>query len=273
MIKLSDFIAKPVLSIYEGVNEGVIKTAFFDKKYNKLKYFVMFDDMDNEMEEKVLSIDKIYSAGQDAIMVRNDSSINLLSEVKDKFGKENPINFSVYNLNGSFIGKISDIKMNDKFNMESFILSDNTEISIQSFLSSSCATMIVKNNESNAMLHHFKPKNNILKLDIQENKDVFILKSENEYINQKLQQNSQNNEIMPINAKQTIINLEAKKTDTQLPNVITSNVNFLIGRKATKNIYSPNNEIIVKRNTIINSSNIEIAKKYGKIKELATFSI
>ena len=46
-----------------------------------------------------------------------------------------------------------------------------------------------------------------------------------------------------------------------------------MGRKATKNIYSPSNEIIIKRNAIINANNIEVARRYGKIKELATFSI
>ena len=45
--KLTDFFSKPVLSIYNGTSEGIIKTAYFDKKFKKLKYLVLFDDMDN----------------------------------------------------------------------------------------------------------------------------------------------------------------------------------------------------------------------------------
>jgi len=271
MIKLSDFFSKPVLSIYDGTSEGIIKTAFFDKKFKRLKYFILFDDMDKIIEEKVLAIDKIYNAGENAVVIKNNSNIDLLKSVEAKFEKRNPINCQVFDTMGKFLGTITDVKMNDNFFVESVVLNNAFDLPIDIFVSSQDYIFIVQNKANPVKLHNLRPRKDFPKPQ-QPKQEIFTLTSENEIIKRKLEQ-SLNNGILPLNAKTPTIRLNSKKSDTLLPNKVTSNVNFILGRKATKNIYSPSNEIIVKRNTIINANNIELARKYGKIKELATFSI
>ena len=271
MIKLSDFFSKPVLSIYDGTSEGIIKTAYFDRKFRKLKYFILFDDMDNIVEEKVLALDKIYKVGEDAIVIRNNSCLELLKSMEAKLEKNNPINSQVFDTTGKYLGLITDLKMSDNFLVETIVINNTYEVPISMFISSNSHIFIIQNNLNPIATKNFRPRTDFPKTQ-QTNQEIFTLTSENEIIKRKLEESLNNSNIAPINKKTPVLKLSTKN-DTLLPNKVTSNVNFLIGRKATKNIYSPSNEIIVKRNTIISTNNIELARKYGKIKELATFSI
>lgn len=268
MFKLSDFISKPIISIYDGAIEGIIKSAIFDKKFNRLKCFIIFDEFDDIIEEKCLAINKIYSIGDDSIVIRNNACLEPIKGVEATFEKKNPINLSVYDSTGKYMGIISDLNFDDKFYVKSLVLDNLYEIQTVNFISSNKTVFIVQNTIKHISLNNFAPKNINSKLD--KGEDVYILKSENEIIKEKIQKVF-DAEFDSINDKQII--LRDKKIDLQLPNKITSNVNFLVGRKATRNIYSPTNEVIVKKNSVINANNIEIIKKYGKLKELATFSI
>lgn len=270
MFKLSDFISKPIISIYEGTSEGIIKSAIFDKKFNKLKYFVIFDEFDNIIEEKCLSIDKIYNIGENSIVIRNNTCIESVKNLESTFEKNNPINMNVYDTTGKFMGMIADLKLDEKLYVKSILLNNSLEIPINNFLSSNKNIFIVQNSIKHISINNFAPK----KINNKQNsaEEVYILKSEDEIIKRKIE-NALNQNLEPLNNDKRNILLKSKKIDLQLPNKITSDVNFLVGRKATKNIYSPTNEIIVKKNSVINTNNIETIKKYGKLKELATFSI
>ena len=56
------------------------------------------------------------------------------------------------------------------------------------------------------------------------------------------------------------------------PQRLIGNSNFLIGRKAIKTIYGLNNEIIIRKDNIINAKNLENAKRHSKLVELTVFS-
>lgn len=77
--------------------------------------------------------------------------------------------------------------------------------------------------------------------------------------------------------QQTIVPIKPKKKvilqEDCLPKIVASKNNFLIGRKVTKNIYSFNHELIIKKNTRVTEKTIVIAKSHSKIKELSLYSI
>lgn len=66
--------------------------------------------------------------------------------------------------------------------------------------------------------------------------------------------------------------LKYKISNQPMPQKVVGNGSFLIGRKALKTIYGINNEIIIKKDNIINSKNLESAKKHSKLVELTVFS-
>ena len=84
MKNLTNFLGKPVISLYEGNLEGYVKNVIFDKSLKKLKYFVLFED--NEFQdEKMLEISKVYNFNNDAIIIKNNSTLELKKE--EVFGR------------------------------------------------------------------------------------------------------------------------------------------------------------------------------------------
>ena len=63
-----------------------------------------------------------------------------------------------------------------------------------------------------------------------------------------------------------------KISNEAVPQKIFGSTNFLIGRKVLKTIYGVNNEVIIKKDNLINAKNLDIAKKHSKLVELTVFS-
>ena len=103
MKKLTDFLGKPVISLYEGNIEGYVKNVVFEKGMKKIKYFVLFEDNDFQ-DEKMLESSKIYKYLSDAIIIKNNSALELKKD--EVFNIENHINCKVYESNGKYIGLV-----------------------------------------------------------------------------------------------------------------------------------------------------------------------
>ena len=63
-----------------------------------------------------------------------------------------------------------------------------------------------------------------------------------------------------------------QSTKPKLPIKATINEDLLLNRTVYNTIYDSQNNAIIKANTIVNNSVINIAKKYGKLKELTRYS-
>jgi hypothetical protein len=63
-----------------------------------------------------------------------------------------------------------------------------------------------------------------------------------------------------------------QSTQPKLPIKATINEDLLLNRTVYNTIYDGQNNAIIKANTIVNNSVINIAKKYGKLKELTRYS-
>ena len=62
MRKITEYLGKPVLSLYESVTEGIVSNVVFDKNLRKLKFIVLFNDNEFQ-EERVINVNDIYSYG------------------------------------------------------------------------------------------------------------------------------------------------------------------------------------------------------------------
>lgn len=235
MSKVSNIISSYVISIFDGQIEGVVSNILFDEK-KKAKYLIISQ---NDEQFWVLETSKIYKLGEGAVIIKNATHLNLMEskelEIKNCFS---PINSIVVSIDGNVVGYVSDIELDNKYNIKNFVARDGQLVGLNSIVNMS-DSVIITCNEKKPKLSTFKNKNTI--------------------------------KINNINSEEKVKILE--KNDTILPNRIVTNYNFLINRKVSKNISNFNGEIIIKENQIINSKILDIARINGKIRELTKYSL
>ena len=113
MIKLSALISKPVISIYDCELIGIVYNALFDKKTKTLNYLIILDE-ENDLEY-ALHTKYILSASNDAIIVKNNNSVELKQNIDLELESlENITLKPIFSVNGNDYGVIKDIELNDK---------------------------------------------------------------------------------------------------------------------------------------------------------------
>lgn len=277
MKKLTEFLGKPVISLLEGNIQGYVKNVAFDKTFKKVKYFILFEDNDFQ-DEKMLDCSKVYNYSKDAIIVKNDSALELKKD--EVLQIENHINCKVYSTSGEYIGLVSDVTLNDDLSTLNILLSDGQAFTPTDFLTFG-EDIFIKQDENNMIkISNVRKKDNILKsTQVATKVSILPKQSQNEDTSKQedVQTNTQNAPTLPIFPEPTTDILATKKrylfNEQSVPKkLILSNCDFLIGRKTTKTIYSPNNEVIVKKNMLITSKIVQNAVIYNKLRELAIYS-
>lgn len=231
MKTLSNLIGKPIISIYNGSIEGYVKNLLFDKKLTKLCAIVVVDD--KTQEEKLLLAKSVYKTGQDAIVLKNNTSIIL--NTTDNTTYTNPTNKDVFSVDGNKVGKIADVAISEDNKIEYLILQNNSHLLAGNILNTGSDIIVVKPQQQNVKISYFKDKP--------------VFKTTN------------NNQIVQI-----------QNNITKPNRLLANNYGFLLGRKTNKNIYADNGELLVKKQTKITNFVIDNVCKNGKLKELATSS-
>ena len=259
MYKLSDILSKQIVNLYNGKYEGTIKDISFDEKFKQAKWLILFDE---ESEEFALDINKIYMVGENAITIKNGDGLFLTSTLNKNF-KNNPINLPCYTVGGNLLGKLNDIEFNKNFYVSNFHVNKNT-FPLNKIVNIGNNLIVINDDDKKIKLSNFKPK-----IQTNDTKAMQVVSI------QKKETNTNENTIPKI---EEIVDAD---TPTKKPFIVNkginqqkilSNQNFLLGRKATKTVYGINNEVIIKKDNIINSKNLEYAKLHNKISELAVFS-
>lgn len=254
MKKISDILGKPVLSLYEGETEGIINNVIFDKNVKKLKWIILFEDGEFQ-EEKIVNVNQIFSFGENAVIIKNKGCLNLKEEIITE--ENNPINNLVYTTTGCYLGKIKDVLLKNNKEVEFLELDSGIKLSTPQIASSSKNTLIIQEAEKRIRIANYKkrgmPKNNsastVQEVRIMPNVEI---QGENK-MEQKEMKYSFGKNSFPLKFS-------------------SSNYEFLLGRKAGKNIYTDNQELIIKKDNKITLKTISIAKMYGKLRELTVFS-
>jgi len=268
MFKLTELFSKPLISIFDGSFEGVIKNVFFDKTLYKLNYLEFFNDDDEIIEDKIINVKDIYNMGDNAISIKNKDCVELKINNEAKCFNNNPINSEVYNANGNYIGKICEVLLNENFEVIELILNNSLQLKSNEILSSGSNLVIIQA-ENKVKIANFKTKKIKNNKSTDNTQIVEILNSNNSIIQEKLAQRKINQSKVEFKP----ILFFDKKQNAQLPQKITSQISFLIGRKTNKSIYSSNQVLIAKKNELITDETILNAKKYNKLKDLITFSV
>ncbi len=287
MRKITDYLGKPVLSVFESSTQGIVKDVLFDKNFKKLKFIVLFEDNDIQ-EDKFVAVSDIYSMGENAIVLKNNSVIESQSILTDEIA--NPINNSAYTTSGTFLGVVKNADIDDKFNLMGITLNGGQTIDISNILTSGNDTLFVQDQNSFVKLANFKKKTISMP---SQNIKVSILTEQSQSLAEAptapatSEQDTENSAVLPANqpenttpedlAQPPVEPIKPKRTvllqSSCLPTQSTTKNNFLIGRKVQKNIYSFNHELIIKKNTKINEKIILLAKSHSKFKELSLNSI
>ena len=244
---LSELISKKVLNLYSGKLEGLVIDALFDDKYQRIVKLKLSDFDEEEFE---ISTKNIYSVS-DIVNIKNNAHItSLINKNEDKYN--NPILKDVYSVSGNYYGKIIDIKIADNFKVDSFLTEVLTFTPRQ--IVNLKDNIIINTTNKKIKLSNFKPARtftSLLSSTPQQDK-VTILAPQIE----NLEQTNPNYTLSPLAS----------------PPKIIGNNDFLLGRKADKNIYSLNNELIIKKDSQITKKHLELAKRHGKLAELTIYS-
>ncbi|MCL2370126.1 MAG: hypothetical protein FWC80_02725 [Firmicutes bacterium] len=104
MYKLSEIISKPVISLAEAKNEGVVCSVIFNPKMTRLLAVIVETGSVTDAARKRLDIKNIYKYDMDAIVIKTASSMYYATEMH-----ENPIGLPAYDHEGKLLGMVDDI--------------------------------------------------------------------------------------------------------------------------------------------------------------------
>ena len=237
MAKVSNIISSYVVSIFNGQTEGVVSNILFNEK-KKAKYLVI-----SQNDEKFLVLDTkdIYALGDGAVIIKNSEVLNLYeSKLKELENCFSPINSIVVNLDGNFLGYVSDIELNEKYAILNISVGTEKNIDLNEVVNVTDSAILTCIGLKKPKLSDFKTKSII----------------------------PQTNENLTVSVQETV-----KTNEPILPSRSVTNYNFLINRKVSRDILNFNGEIIIKENQIINSKVLDIARISGKIRELTKYSV
>jgi len=237
MYKFSEIISYPVISLYESEMHGFVYNILIDKNQKKCSYVQIRTELDGI--ERIINVNCIYKIGKSCLFIKNNTNIELNcnnNHISDNF--INPINKSAFNTSGEYLGCITDVEFDYKFNVINLIIDNSFKINNKDIYNLGNSIILIKDHsENNIRITKFKPQKKLDLMNVIDNK-VIILNQDN---------NSQ-------------------------PERIATNDKFLTNRHVMKDIIANNGEIIAKKNSVISKTTIQKASQYGKLVELARFS-
>lgn len=236
MNNVLDLLGKPILSLYECKIEGTISNFWLDKNFKKIKWLTIVNE--EYSEERFLDISYIYASSEDAIVIKSSDCLANEEEIDFSLNHLSPINHKIFNTKGKLLGTVKNLEFDDKYNINNFCFEDE-KFTAKNIANCGENIIIIQDKNSNIKIPNIKT------FDIKN-----MPKTEQEVF------------AMPIT-------ISSQKEVTTPPVITTRNYDFLLNRKATKNIYTSNNEIIIKKNTKITEKHLESARKNAKLRELA----
>lgn len=226
-MNLSNIIGKQVFDIYDANFLGTIHDVAFNEKHTKILGLYFFDQDENEFYIKTQNIFSIL----DFVTIKNISNISndfLLDKPLSPLGK------SIVGTNGKDYGLVSDVEINENYEITNFVSSREEKILPQNIILISKNIVV----DENFKISKFRPKKKAYNTKML-NLTVNVMKMEEPDIKQKL-----------------------------MPSKITVNSDILIGKKLSKDIFGKNNELILKQHQVVNTKQVMLAKQHDKLNEL-----
>ena len=240
MYYCSDFVSRPVLSLYEGELIGSVDKLLFDKKLKKLLFLELIGENDNRF---LLPTKNIYNVGKNAITIKNNTAITLKTD--DECYAGCPIGSKAFNIKGEFLGIVKEVILTEKYLTEKLSFENDVVVKSNMIASSGKNTVVFYDKNTNVDVSKFVP-----------NKMPKIFKTKQQQLTS----------VLPIEdkSKNNLVEIESN------PKLIQS-TDFLIGKVCLKDIYNFNNEILIKAHAVVTKKNLKEINKYGKMRELMLY--
>ena len=124
MYKLSEIIGKNVVSLFEAENTGTLVNVLFDKNLNKIRYFEVFSDEEEDVKRKFFDPPAVSSLCNDAVVIKNGGRLLSRFSIPPSF-IPGPVNAAVYNPFGVALGRVTDVTL-DGFNVVEINVGDKS---------------------------------------------------------------------------------------------------------------------------------------------------
>ncbi len=234
MNNITELISKPVISLFEGQNEGTVENILFDSKMKKAIFAVIFQD-EEQSPLKILPLNKIYNIN-DVITIKNCGELELYSSLELLLSHLcNPINSNVYSVDGKHLGRVQDVFLNKNNNIDYITLNTGESIYKKEILSFNSQIMLTQVNDKKVRLSSFRSK--------------FIMP-----------------QITQPQIVQIMEEVEHSPENKGIKNVV--NKKNLIGKHVQKNILASNGEVLIRQHTKVTLSIVKLAKLNGVLNEL-----
>lgn len=279
MIKLTEILSKPIISLSNCKTEGIVRDAVFDRNFKRLKFLILFDN-DEHLDDKSLNINSIYSYGENAIIVKDDEDLSLVVSNMQTCNKSNVINCSCYTYLGKFLGKVTDILLDEKYYVKGLVVGQTT-IEITDIINTGEDTVIVQDKDIKVNVTNLKRKKKkcvkLQDIKLDNSQKVYILNPLEKFEEHEVKEETTNVEesVKELEENHVKEMPKIKYKLTELPSnpmLVTTNYEFLIGRKLDRNLYSQNLELIARKNAKITTDIINKARLLNKTRELIKFS-
>ncbi len=265
-MEFRNLYSKPVLLLYEGKIRGKVSGALVNKRSKKIDFLTIGLGKYSEF----LAIKRVAHFGEDSIVVMNDLHFKQTSDINLSRFFEAPLMKKVYSTDGNFLGIINDVIFDDTKKMIA-LQTDVCTISTADILRYADELVLTKG-EFLPKISKRPPK--VINRANSKNIAVQILtdKLKNENSIENRLDILREYPITKTASLSDIVSNEAKEPENTTLQTVISNHDFLLGRRVSKDILSFNNELIVKKDSIITTKIVELCQKAGKFIELTVNS-
>lgn len=234
MILITEIISKPVLCLSCIAAAGTVENAVFDKKLSKIAYLCVFNEKSGET--KYLASKNILNAQNNAVTVK--------STVFEGYVTPNsPLKAPLYDCEGTLLGIIEDIALDNELKTL-YVTCGGKQIKQEEIISFSPEFAVFA--ENGIKPRYIKRSRSSCCKDNSKKQQLTDEQTEN------IDKEYDNNNDVPI----------------QLNNIVPP-YNYLIGRKATEDIFDKNKNLIIKKNGIITLKTIDTCRKNNRLMTIA----
>lgn len=253
MPSTNDFLSKPVISLKEGKNCGILTNMLFDDDLKQVKAALVFDQ--TESAYNIIDITKVIKTQNDAVVIQT------ADDVVPYDGKVfNPINFDVFDTNGRHLGIVSEIILNKNCTVKS-IECGHARLSPDRIYSHSDDTLVVKPQAvKQPSAKRKKDKSETAATDEDGGIPTVLDTVLSAMENADAPSEQRTAEVF----EDEVLGASRSTAGTG---------SFLIGRRCDKNILNRFNEIIVRQGGVITADTIRKAKLSGKLLELSIHAV
>lgn len=264
MIKVSELLSKRLISLANAEVIGTISNIVFDSKLERGRLLKIYNDDDTDITTRFVELKKVKNLEFDAAVINDKSFVSALWNT-DGSGIINPINSECFNQDGKALGVVKDITLDGT--LVTSILVGEKEFLPKQLLSYSEKLLIFNDTGKPVKLPKAKT-------------EVPTALGGEQIATVHGEQTVASNILVPTKvSKENTVVVRSAPVDAApdreseqprpLPPVQQPAYSFLLGKTVSRDIKSQSGETLILAGTTVNENILELAKKNGRLVQLA----